>query len=163
MLEGFKGLSRGMRLRIILSALLVIGIAAATFLFSGDTGPESADQSSRVTRLIMLIFGLDPVGQAFDSWHLAIRKLAHFSLYTLLGLGLYGLSGVLRPGRRLFVSLAIGVAAALADELHQLFVSERSSSLTDVGIDSCGVLFGCLIFMAGERIFSGLLRKRAGK
>jgi VanZ family protein len=36
---------------------------------------------------------------------------------------------------------------AVTDEIHQAFVPERACALMDVGIDSAGALFGCLLVL----------------
>ena len=46
-----------------------------------------------------------------------------------------------------------GTAYAVTDELHQLFVPGRAGMISDVLIDSLGVLFGCFLIYALFRIF----------
>lgn len=41
---------------------------------------------------------------------------------------------------------------ALTDELHQTFVSGRGGQFTDVLIDTCGALIGCIYFYLMYRI-----------
>jgi VanZ family protein len=49
-----------------------------------------------------------------------------------------------------------GVAAAALDEVIQIFVPDRFSSVKDVLLDSCGVLTGMLLIVLGHT----LLKKR---
>ena len=78
-----------------------------------------------------------------------VRKLAHASEYTVLGI-LYSLSVLsvtVVPKRRrlLCTAFPLGVLYAASDELHQLFVPGRAGRVSDVLIDSSGVLLGIAI------------------
>ena len=69
-----------------------------------------------------------------------VRKLAHASEYTVLGI-LYSLSVLsvtVVPKRRRLLCTA-------SDEFHQLFVPGRAGRVSDVLIDSSGVLLGIAI------------------
>lgn len=75
------------------------------------------------------------------SAHHVLRKLAHFGEFFILGLLLHqALSSVRVPGSRMVWVLALGMAYALSDELHQIFVPTRGASLRDSLLDSSGVL-----------------------
>ena len=78
-----------------------------------------------------------------------VRKLAHASEYTVLGI-LYSLSVLslsAEPRRRklLCTAFPLGVLYAASDEFHQLFVPGRAGRVSDVLIDSSGVLLGIAI------------------
>ncbi len=49
------------------------------------------------------------------------------------------------PGAQPSGALVISVLWAVGDELHQAFVPSRSPSITDVGIDTLGVLLGQIL------------------
>ena len=72
-----------------------------------------------------------------------VRKLAHASEYTVLGI----LSVAVVPKRRrlLCTAFPLGVLYAASDEFHQLFVPGRAGRVSDVLIDSSGVLLGIAI------------------
>ena len=111
------------------------------------------------------------VSQAFSDWVIALpsklisgsgggaggsgilRKTAHFTEFTALGLLLRWLHGLL--GKKGWHALFWGLLAACIDETIQLFVPGRGPGLLDVGIDSCGVLTGMLLLQIGY-----VLRKR---
>ena len=48
---------------------------------------------------------------------------------------------------------------AMSDEFHQRFVAGRTSRITDVGIDTLGVITGTILFM----IFINILIKSRNK
>ena len=80
-----------------------------------------------------------------------LRKLAHFSEFTALGMCLAWLHGMLQKGKlRPFLW---GVLAASVDETIQRFVPDRGPSVKDVCIDSAGVLTGIILLWIGHDYF----------
>ena len=76
-----------------------------------------------------------------------LRKIAHFSEFTALGMCLAWLYGMLGKGKlRPFLW---GVLAASVDETIQRFVPDRGPSVKDVCIDSAGVLTGIILLWTG--------------
>jgi hypothetical protein len=72
---------------------------------------------------------------------LLARKATHFGEYFLLtGLWWWALSTRIDAGRALVAALAIAVAYAVSDEVHQTFVDGRVGTWRDVLIDSAGAL-----------------------
>jgi len=57
-------------------------------------------------------------------------------------------------------SLLIGIEYAALDEIHQLFVADRSGLITDVMIDSIGIALGICIFMFIYQMINKILKKR---
>ena len=77
-----------------------------------------------------------------------LRKLAHFTEFTALGMCLAWLHGMLGKGKlRPFLW---GVLAASVDETIQRFVPDRGPSVKDVCIDSAGVLTGITLLWIGH-------------
>ena len=82
-----------------------------------------------------------------------IRKMAHATEYAILGFLLTGSYADAKRKRlsRFCIPAVLGSLYAVSDELHQMFVPGRSCELTDMLIDSSGVmlgtLFGLLIFV----------------
>ena len=71
-----------------------------------------------------------------------IRKLAHLTEFTILG-------GVLYVGLRRYIeygtvvkTIGVGIVIASLDEFIQLFSLGRSSQLSDVLIDTVGIIIG---------------------
>lgn len=76
-----------------------------------------------------------------------LRKIAHFTEFTALGLCLGWLFGMLRRGK--VQPFLWGVAAACVDETIQCFVPDRGPGIKDVLIDSGGVLTGIILLYIG--------------
>lgn len=93
------------------------------------------------------LLSIDASAENLKIANFLIRKTAHFILYFLLGCGLCGLLNVSgRMNRRLAPMLAIflGAAFAATDEFYQSF-TERTASVKDVLLDTCGVVLGALL------------------
>ena len=76
-----------------------------------------------------------------------LRKLAHFTEFTCLGLCLSWLFRMVRSRSWEHVAfpLLAGTAVAAIDETIQRFVPLRGPSIKDVGIDTAGVVLGIVI------------------
>ena len=115
------------------------------FYFSSQTGGESAGVSNLVAEAISRALpGVDT-----DILGFFVRKGAHATEFAILGALL---AWALR-GRSLWAFL-IGVTYAVTDEVHQLFVPGRAGQVTDVLIDSAGVLIGVgiLAYLRSRRV-----------
>ena len=131
-------------------------IACIVFIFSNSMqiGDVSESASGRVLLLMKKVFtrlGMPGVANRLTD-HI-VRKLAHFCEYTLEGFLLMLCMRVYtrRYVRHISVPMLGGVLTAMADETIQIYSPGRSSQVTDVWLDSAGVLVGILIalvFMA---------------
>ena len=106
---------------------------------------------SRVLTVWLPVFAWAAVIFAFSSipslssglgvWDTVLRKCAHVTEYAVLGALLYRALG------REALALAVGIAYAATDELHQHFVRGRHASPIDVAIDAVGVALGMLVWL----------------
>lgn len=76
-----------------------------------------------------------------------VRKLAHFTLYFILGILIYNVINLYSTNNKkiLLISILLCIIYACSDEIHQLFVPGRSGELRDVLIDSIGSILGIII------------------
>ena len=81
------------------------------------------------------------LGTGLGTWDTVLRKGAHVTEYAVLGALLYRALG------REPLALAVGIAYAATDELHQHFVHGRHASPVDVAIDAVGVAAGMLLWL----------------
>lgn len=137
-------------IRIILS-LLLLGTFFIIFGFSSQNGEESSSVSKKVSEAVIDLTNKN-VNQndrtkMVETLEPIIRKLAHFSIYLVVGLLLMALANTydLSFKRKFVICLIAGALYATSDEIHQLFVSERSGQITDVLLDTFGVFVGSLI------------------
>lgn len=91
-----------------------------------------------------------------------LRKLAHFSIYGLVGIWIMSFMSTfkIRLYKKWIVSMIVGIGYASLDEYHQGFVAGRGPSLTDVGIDSLGVLTGIFFVLIVISIYIALKRDK---
>lgn len=91
-------------------------------------------------------------------------KLFHPLEYLTLGILLSGawhcLSKQIGMAGFMFSVQLSGTAYAFSDEFHQAFIPGRTSTLTDVLIDSVGVALGLGIFLLGRLIVQNIERQR---
>ena len=126
------------------------------FIFSNSmaVAEVSSVSSGRVLQLLQAVLrrlGMPGLAQRL-TMHI-VRKMAHFCEYTLEGFLLMLCMRVYtrRYVRHISVPVLGGVLTAMADETIQIYSPGRSSQVTDVWLDSAGVLAGVLIalvFMA---------------
>ena len=85
--------------------------------------------------------------------------IAHISLYLALAVLLFwalagGLADRMATPDWVLASIAFGLTAlyGVSDEVHQAFVSGRTASEADVGLDMVGAAIGVTLALLGERI-----------
>lgn len=132
------------------------------FVFSAQNGDDSAVVSRSVGELLVTAFNdilklnlsASQIVYHSESLQTLIRKTAHITEYFLLALSIAFPLYVyrMRAVRLLLVTGISSVIFAGLDELHQSFVSDRIASLSDVGIDSIGVLLAILALLLGNHI-----------
>ena len=146
-----------MKLNIIRGILItaLIAIFVTIFGFSNQNSETSSGLSQKVTNFVVeMIPSIKDMPEpekenVVDRIESIIRKIAHYSIYTLVGILLMSLmiTYKLKELDRIAVSLIIGVIYASTDEIHQAFVPGRGPLVTDVILDSIGVLTGIFIAM----------------
>ena len=142
--------------------LLLLGTFYIIFGFSNQDGEKSGNLSKKVTEII--INQIDKIHKLseekreslMDKMHIVVRKLAHFSIYTLVGIFTMGFLCTynIKNMVKIYISLITGIIYAFSDEIHQAFIAGRSSQLTDVLIDSMGVVFGIVIVLIVCKLFN---------
>ena len=121
-------------------------IAELCFIWGNSLMPGeiSGAISDWVGSILRLFFEQKPEN---SSGGFLLRKLAHFTEFTALGMTLRWLFGMLEKDPKF--ALLLGITAAAADETIQIFVPDRGPSVRDVALDSCGVLTGMILLTVG--------------
>ncbi|MDX6407823.1 MAG: hypothetical protein QOE13_894 [Gaiellaceae bacterium] len=91
--------------------------------------------------VIFAFSSIPSLSTGLGGWDTILRKGAHLTEYAVLGGLLYRALG------REPLALAVGLAYAATDELHQHFVAGRHASPVDVAIDGVGIAFGMLVWL----------------
>lgn len=155
-----------MKLNIIrgIIIILLIGTFYVIFGFSSQNGSESSGISKKIT--ISLTENIKTTQekpkeeQEKTVLHIEhiIRKIAHFSIYTIVGILIRALCQTykIKEIDKLTISIITGIIYATSDEIHQAFVPGRSALLTDVLIDTMGVTLGILLVMLIIEIYKSI-------
>ena len=91
--------------------------------------------------VIFTLSSIPSLSTGLGTWDTILRKGAHLTEFAVLGALLYRALG------REPLALAVGIAYAATDELHQHFVHGRHASPVDVAIDAVGVAAGMLLWL----------------
>ena len=131
-------------------------IACIVFIFSNsmqiaDVSSVASGRALTLMRKVFTRLGMPGIASRLTD-HI-VRKLAHFCEYMLEGFLLMLCMRVYTRQYVWHISVPMlgGVLTAMADETIQIYSPGRSSQVTDVWLDSAGVLAGILIalvFMA---------------
>ncbi len=132
----------------IIFLIVAAGCVLGMFYFSNQNGDTSHGLSYDIVLHILKWLSIDPdeTITAMDLCDFVVRKIAHFTEYTVLGIGLCGLMRVLVKRYWGIAAIVLGAVLASLDEFHQLFIPGRSAMVSDVVIDTCGVVVGSIIF-----------------
>lgn len=117
----------------IVSMLLLLCTFFVIFRFSAQDGDESGSLSRKVTTEFINRFpytrdlGIETKEKLITHVEPIVRKLAHLSIYTIVGMCIMSFMCTfkLKLRTRLGVSLIVGLIYAISDEWHQSFVPRK--------------------------------------
>ena len=155
----------------IIRAILIILLIATfvrIFAFSSQDGEKSSSVSRKVTTAVTQnvkkIQDMDSKERelTLNKIEHVIRKIAHFFIYTLVGILMMALMSTYDISKRkqIIVSILVGMMYASSDEIHQYFVPDRTALFTDVLIDTAGVCLGVLIVLMLLQFYIKNCKKR---
>lgn len=122
---------------VIMSAIMM-GII---FLFSSFNAEISSMQSGIILNFVNIFL---PVNSFM------IRKLAHFTLFFLLSVGVY------LTTKNYIITILLVSLYAISDEVHQYFIPGRSCEIRDMIID----ISGCLVSLITIKLWRYVNDKR---
>ena len=64
---------------------------------------------------------------------------------------------------KFLISILVGLVYAISDEIHQGFTPGRTPSAIDVGIDTCGVMFGIVLVLIAISVYKALTEKKVSE
>jgi VanZ family protein len=127
------------------------------FIFAMSTGLGEAEHTSRIIEPLLRWLMPQAAPETIAFTHFLVRKCGHFSEYAILALLVWRATGItLRPAnpagwlRVAGIALLVTAAYAATDEFHQCFVPDRTPSLGDVLIDSCGAFVALTVATLGN-------------
>lgn len=153
----------------IISLILLALTFVQIFKFSSQDGQASGNLSRKIVRKAIDIFPYTKnisektKNKIVEKSQPIIRKLAHFSIYTLVGIFIMSFISTYRIHLKykFLISILVGLIYAISDEYHQSFTPGRTPSIIDVGIDTSGVILGIIIVLIIISVFKALTEKPA--
>lgn len=127
----------------IINILLVIIWMIIIFSFSNQPATESSKLSNSVIRNTISKIIKNDSDEVLEKYTRPVRKLAHFSIYLVLGFLVLNCFKISK--RNIIYSVLICFLYSISDEIHQMFIDGRSSEIFDVLIDTIGSSFGVFI------------------
>lgn len=132
------------------------------YLSTAGFGPSFTEWLVRET---LALLHLTVSAHTFDILHYSVRKLAHLTEYGIFSLLIYAsfldaTDFEWRP-RLALRSIVIAGLYSLTDEYHQSFVSNRTASIMDCGLDTMGAALATLIPLAWDRLRQAASRRSA--
>lgn len=151
------------KVRVILLVCIFI-IFGVIFKFSSENSTKSTSTSGTV---IDAIVDTHPATKKLSenqksvvktSLKTPVRKMAHFTIYTILGVFLMCFANTYDTNilKKVCISLMVGALYACSDEFHQLFVTGRSAEITDVLIDTTGAFVGILLVIFQTKLVKSI-------
>ena len=137
--------------------ILIILWMGLIFSFSNQTGTSSSSLSTKVLTRIAITIDKDmtdeEIDEFVDKYSFIIRKVAHLTIYFVLGILAYiNLREYMKVTPALVIySIIFCLVYASTDEIHQLLVNGRSGNIYDVILDTCGSTLAILISYYSRR------------
>ena len=149
-------------MKVVKICFLVLWMALI-FSFSNQKDVDSSKVSDGfIDRTVVKIYKIfnenitiEKENEIIEKYTYPIRKLAHYTLYFILGILSFLVVKDYSINKKLIIySLLICFLYACSDEFHQLFIIGRSARVLDVMIDTFGSLCGISIFyIFNKKIF----------
>ncbi len=145
--------------------ICIIVLCCKIFALSSQDGGVSAGTSRQFTEIVLKILGLECNDRTIEIINPVIRKVAHFSVYMLLGFLTMCTCETFKWQRvyKFDFSTMFAFVFACSDELHQRLVPGRSGEFADVCLDTVGAMLGVLIVLAIALICVRIKKKKANK
>lgn len=138
----------------IISIIIMIII----FKFSNQNGETSYNLSTIVSDILENILINKHIPLINNSANYTIRKIAHITLYFLLGIFVScSILFIIKNRKGYFtfgISSLICFIYACLDEFHQTFIDGRTGQLKDVGYDAIGFVSSILLILLIHRIIT---------
>lgn len=140
--------------KVVISILFIVWLLVI-FLFSNQNGVSSKQLSRQVLDKIISISSYvtnQPISpekkeQIIKKYHPIIRKIAHFTIYFILGILIYLVVCFDRENKKwlLWLSIVFCILYACSDEIHQILSVGRTFKIKDIIIDTIGSLSGIFL------------------
>lgn len=147
-----------------LATIMLLALYYVIFAFSDQDGETSGSVSLTVSKQAVEI--ADKVSGSnwsaefkkalAEYFEHPIRRLAHFLEYACVGILVYIIwRQWMKKGKPGYLLTILWVLlSAACDEIHQSFVPGRDATVADMLLDTCGGVFGLLLCITAEALYS---------
>lgn len=152
--------------KLIIYLIITVSCAIAIFMLSSQdkttSGTNSLSILTAIAEFLSKTFHINIGDDNIRRLHNLFRKMAHFSIYTILSIFAYNTFQVVISQKKYVVvaTFAFCLLTAITDELHQIFVPGRSGEVRDVLIDTLGVCFGLVLVWLGNEIMQRIRKTK---
>lgn len=144
----------------IILLIVVIFWMGIIFAFSNQNAKNSQNLSDKITskiidascKILKKEITTERKLELIKEVRFFIRKTAHFSLYLVLAILTFTLLDKFEIKNKILFTLLLCFIYACSDELHQLFINERTAKILDVLIDMVGSFFGLGVYLLLRKI-----------
>ncbi len=140
--------------------IFVIVIMGYIFILSAQSGKVSKALSYKfmiqIKDYIQSTSWITPGLREFflNSPGMLTRKLAHLTIYFVLGIGVYLVLPIKwSVKKRIFIGISICTLYAMTDEIHQMFVPNRTCNILDIVIDTIGGYIGISVGVIFNKLY----------
>ena len=152
--------------KLIIYITITVVCSVVIFVLSSQVQTVSGTNSLRVLTVaadfLSKLFHITISESDIRALNGLFRKVAHFSIYTLLSIFAYNTFRVAITQKRcvILATFAFCVLTAISDEIHQIFVSGRSGEVRDVLIDTLGVCCGLGLVWVWNKIVKSIRKPK---
>lgn len=145
--------SKKINIKAVIFFILTITWICVIFSFSLQTAEVSSNVSrGMLIKILHWIYNITNIRIEPSLVHNLFRKLAHFTEFFILGI--FSVSFFKSVNKRPIWAIVLGICVAVTDETIQYFTSEgRAMRITDMIIDTAGVVFATLVFYFFWKLF----------
>lgn len=119
----------------VIAMLMLLATFYIIFSFSAQDGIKSGSVSNKVTTVFVNKFpytqnlSIETRSKLIEHGEPIVRKIAHFSIYTVVGICIMAFlcTFPFKLRTRLGLSLIVGLIYAISDEFHQSFVPRQNT------------------------------------
>ncbi|HWT76660.1 MAG TPA: VanZ family protein [Mobilitalea sp.] len=129
-------------------------LATLIFVLSSENGHTSYGLSMQIILSLKKFVEWvkkEPIYVSIDAiwlFTMLLRKLAHVMEYALLAIAILIPLNCYHIRRSISIMISFGICLTYScfDELHQIFIVDRTAKVTDVFIDCAGIMMGIALF-----------------
>jgi VanZ family protein len=136
-----------MKTKKIISYLLLIFWMYVIFYLSNQTGTVSGLESSHILYNVLSFFHISNIDSVIEIIHNPLRECMHAFEYFILSILVINILNQYNIKKNIIIiTVCLCFIYAVTDEIHQIFVPNRTFEYLDITLDLIGALLGSYLF-----------------